>query len=90
MDPANSRAGAIVMQKSVFSRRHQRLQRALIDARREANLTQVQLAKRLRRPQSFVSDYERGQRRLDVVELLEITRVLKLDPHELIDKLQQR
>jgi transcriptional regulator with XRE-family HTH domain len=42
-------------------------------------LTQAQLAKLLRKPQSFVSNYERGQRRIDVLELLRIVEALKAD-----------
>jgi transcriptional regulator with XRE-family HTH domain len=45
---------------------------ALADARERAGLTQQQVAKRLRKPQSFVSSYERGQRRVDVLELFRI------------------
>jgi hypothetical protein len=47
-----------------------------------ANLTQQELAARLGKPQSFVSELERGQRRLDVVELLVISRALGADPLE--------
>jgi transcriptional regulator with XRE-family HTH domain len=66
--------------KSAFSRQYGRFRNALVDARRTARLTQAELAKKLRRPQSFVSKYERGQRRLDVVEFLDVARVLKLNP----------
>ena len=52
-----------------------------------AGLTQVQLAKKLRRPQSFVSKYETGERRLDVVEFLEIAKALSADPADLIREL---
>jgi transcriptional regulator with XRE-family HTH domain len=41
----------------------------LRSARRSANVTQVELAKRLGTDQSFVSKYERGERRIDVLEL---------------------
>jgi transcriptional regulator with XRE-family HTH domain len=54
----------------------------LAAARRRANVTQQELAGRLGKPQSFVSEYERGQRRVDVVELLAISRALGLDPLE--------
>jgi transcriptional regulator with XRE-family HTH domain len=47
---------------------------SLVDARRTAGLTQAALAKKLGRPQSFVSKFERGQRRLDVVVFLEVAR----------------
>lgn len=49
-------------------------------ARRTAGLTQVELALKLRRPQSFVSKYETGERRLDVIEFLEVAAVLGCDP----------
>jgi len=49
----------------------------LAAARRPANVTPQELAGRLAKPQSFVSEYERGQRRVDVVELLVISRALK-------------
>ena len=52
----------------------------LVGARRRVNVTQQQLAARLGKPQSFVSEYERGQRRVDVVELLVISRALGVDP----------
>lgn len=52
---------------------------ALAAARDRASLTQKQLARLLRKPQSFVSNYERGQRRIDVLELLRIVEALKGD-----------
>ena len=55
----------------------------LADVRRRANLTQQELAKRLGKPQSFVSDYERGQRRIDLMEFLFIARALKGEPLEI-------
>jgi transcriptional regulator with XRE-family HTH domain len=55
----------------------------LAAARRRANVTQQELAVRLGKPQSFVSEYERGQRRVDVVEFLVISLALDFDPLEL-------
>ena len=52
---------------------------ALAAARDRAGLTQAQLARLLRKPQSFVSNYERGQRRIDVLELLRIVEALGAD-----------
>jgi hypothetical protein len=77
-----------------FSRspRQARLQELLISGRAAAGLTQEELARRLRRPQSFVSKYETGERRLDVVELLEIAEAIEVDLSALIvdlTKLQQ-
>jgi transcriptional regulator with XRE-family HTH domain len=52
----------------------------LIDARKAGGLTQVELCSRLHRPQSFVSKYERGERRLDIVEFGEVASALSIDP----------
>ena len=49
-------------------------------ARRKANMTQVELAARLGKPQSFVSALEAGKRRVDVIEFLLIARTLGADP----------
>jgi transcriptional regulator with XRE-family HTH domain len=53
---------------------------ALAAARERAGLTQQQLARLLRKPQSFVSNYERGQRRIDVLEFLRIVNALNQNP----------
>jgi Helix-turn-helix len=55
---------------------------ALAATRRRAGLSQQELAKRLFKPQSFVSNYERGQRRIDVLELLRIVEVLGANPRK--------
>ena len=55
----------------------------LAAARRQAKLTQVEVAKRLGRTQTFVSEIERGERRVDVLELLVIAGALGTHPHDL-------
>ncbi|MBZ0217394.1 MAG: helix-turn-helix domain-containing protein, partial [Fimbriimonadaceae bacterium] len=57
--------------KSVYSEKYQKLLALLIEARLASSVTQQQLADELGRPQSFVSKFERGERRIDVVEFLE-------------------
>jgi transcriptional regulator with XRE-family HTH domain len=73
--------------RSVFTEKYDRFRSLMMGARKSANLTQAELAKRLSRPQSFVSKYERGERRLDVVEFLEVTKALGMDPANLIKQL---
>jgi transcriptional regulator with XRE-family HTH domain len=51
----------------------------LRQARIKAGLTQVEVAAKLRRPQSFVSKCESGERRVDVVELTEFARLYRED-----------
>ena len=63
---------------------------ALAAARERAGLTQVQLARQLRKPQSFVSNYERGQRRIDVLEMLRIVEALKGDPRRVFGDILRR
>lgn len=60
----------------------------LARARHDAGMTQWDLAKRLGKPQSFVSKVEAGERRLDVVEFVEIARILDLDPADAINELR--
>ena len=60
------------MSRSRSSPRHQRLGQLLLQARQAAGLTQIELAARLHHPQSYVSKYESGERRLDVIELMEV------------------
>jgi len=63
-------------------------QRALVtafrDARKQAGLSQQEVAKRLRRPQSFVSAYESGDRKIDVLEFIRIAKALGVDACELL------
>lgn len=59
----------------------------LAAARKEAGVSQDQLAELLQKPQSFVSACERGQRQIDVLELVRIAAALKLDPHDLFANL---
>ena len=56
-------------------------------ARRAAGLNQAQLAKRLRKPQSFISAYENGQRRIDVLEFIRIAKVLEASPATLFGEI---
>lgn len=65
---------------------YKKLSELLVTARGEANLTQVELSSRLKRPQSFVSKYERGERCLDVIEFGEVARALGLDPVRILGK----
>ena len=64
-----------------------RLRRRLLEARRARGLRQADLADRLGRPQSFVSNYERGERRLEVSEFIVIARVLGVDAAAVVAEL---
>lgn len=76
--------------KSIFSHEYELLRQSMIAARKEAQLTQAALAKFLKKPQSFVAKYENGERRLDVIEFLVVTRVIGVDSCEIIRKVEQQ
>ena len=76
------------MSKSLFTARHDRLRDLLVEARRNAGLRQVDVAVALGRPQSFVSKYENGERRLDVVEFVDVTHAIGIRADEILRELQ--
>ena len=53
---------------------------ALVRIRKEAELTQQQLAKKLDKPQSYVSKYETGERTLDMIEVIEVLEAIGVNP----------
>jgi HTH-type transcriptional regulator/antitoxin HipB len=77
------------MPKAIHSARQKKLTELLIAQRRQAGMTQAQVAKALGRHQPFIANIEKGERRLDIVELLDLADVLGLDLHALIDQLQR-
>jgi len=70
--------------KSLFTRKHTQLRKLLTKARKDANLTQTALAHRLGRRQAYISRIERGERRIDVVEFLDLAHAIGLDPGRFI------
>ena len=60
----------------------------LVEARNKAGITQAVLAERLGKPQSFVSKYERGERRLDIPEFIAIARALNRDASGLVRRIE--
>ncbi len=66
-----------------------RLLALLRQARREAGLTQVDLARRIGEEQTFVSKFERGERRLDILELRHICRALGMPLDEFALRLER-
>jgi transcriptional regulator with XRE-family HTH domain len=60
------------------------LLQALIQARKDAGITQVELAARIGHRQTFVSKYETEERRLDVAEYIEIAKAMGVEPYALM------
>lgn len=69
---------------SLRSDLYRRIIELLVQARKDAGVTQVELGKRLGQRQTFVSKFELGERRLDVAEFVTVSRAIGADPHEII------
>lgn len=76
------------MSRTLHSPRHLALKDFLIQKRKKAGLTQAEVAKKLRRYQSFVATVEGGQRKIDVVELLAFADAIGFDPREALKRVQ--
>ena len=75
------------MKNPTTGKRYEILRALLIEARKAAGLTQVDVADRLGRTQAYVSRYENGSRRLDVIEFFEVAEAIGFNPVTLLRKL---
>ena len=75
------------MAKTIFTDAHRKFVDSLARLRKSKNVTQVELSRRLGRAQSYISNIERGQRRLDVIEFAEIATALGEQPSSLYARL---
>lgn len=75
------------MTRSPHATAYRKLRAALAAARADAGLTQSEVAKKLKKPQSFVSKYESGERNLDVIEFLAVCRALAVPPALVLESL---
>lgn len=78
------------MDKSLRQKGHAALVALLRDLRLEAGMTQAQVAARVKEPQSFVSKYESGERRLDVLEVREVCLALGTNLTYFVRELEDR
>ena len=79
----------IKIKSEILSQR--KILRALLkQLRANAHLTQADLAKKIKQPQSFVSKYESGERRLDILELRSICTVLGISLADFVKKLEDK
>jgi len=75
------------MPKAAVDPRYEQLREMLIAARLEKKLTQIELAEKLAKHQVWVSRYESSNRKLDVIEFLDIAKAIGVDPCRLLRKL---
>ncbi|HEX8161988.1 MAG TPA: helix-turn-helix transcriptional regulator [Pyrinomonadaceae bacterium] len=77
------------MKKKVYVAQRDRLTTIMRELRLEAALTQTELASRLQKDQAYVSRYESGQRRLDILEVREICQALGIKFEEFARMLEK-
>jgi ribosome-binding protein aMBF1 (putative translation factor) len=77
------------MPRTIGTPRHYFLRDFIIQKREKAGLSQHEVSALLKRPQSFIASIETGQRRVDVVELLDIAKALGFDPQEAVRRLSR-
>ncbi len=68
------------MNKTIYSKQYKQIIDKLSTARENLKLTQADVANALDKPQSYISKIERCERRLDIAELIELSKIYKKDP----------
>ena len=78
------------MKKSLYSKEYLAFVNELYTVRIEKGLRQSDLAERLNVPQSFISKYETGERRLDIVEIKHICKSLGIRLIDLVERVEKK
>ena len=74
------------MKKSIWEDSYTKLRKELKKIRKKTGLTQIQLAEKLEKPQSYVSKYEIGDRNLDFIEVLNVCKACDVKPEDFMKK----
>lgn len=77
------------MPKTIHSERHRRLAEMLVKQRKASGMTQAEVAKAMGRHQPFIANIENGERRVDLIELIDFAEIIGFDIHTAIDQLQK-
>jgi transcriptional regulator with XRE-family HTH domain len=75
--------------KTIHTVRHAHLRTILRQIRIDAGLTQVELAAKLKVPQAIISNYERGERRLDLVELSDVCAAVGVSLSDFVKRYEE-
>ena len=71
-------------------KQYQHFLEILAEARDKTGINQRELSRQLKRPHTYISKVESGERRIDVIEFIEIARALEIDPTKLFSKVVQK
>jgi transcriptional regulator with XRE-family HTH domain len=72
------------MVETIRTKRHKQLVETIIAARKQADIRQVPLAKKLKRSQTWIARVESGERRIDVIEFLDLAEAIGFDAEAVI------
>lgn len=72
------------MVKTIYQESYQAFIKQLVLARKASGLTQMQVAEKLSKPQSYIAKVEAADRKLDVMEFVELCQAINVDPTTLI------
>ena len=75
--------------KTIHNKRHKKLVELIIHERKDAGIRQVQLAKKLKRSQTWIARLESGDRRIDVIELIDLADAIGFDAPGIVAAVQQ-
>lgn len=70
--------------KTIYQENYRKLISELITIRKTANLTQAQIAQKLQKPQSYIAKIENLERKLDILEFVQLCQILGTRPSEVI------
>ena len=73
------------MSKTIWTKEYAKFIKKLKQARLKAGLRQIEVAKKLKRPQSYISRVESGEYRLDIIEVKRFAKLYGKSMNELID-----
>jgi transcriptional regulator with XRE-family HTH domain len=74
--------------KSTYTEAYQLLLSSIEKARKKSGLTQADVANKLGKHQSYIAKIENGERRIDLIEFLEIANLISLNPHDVIQNIE--
>lgn len=72
------------MSKTIWTKEYADFIKKLRQARLDAGLKQIEVAKKMKRPQSYISRVESGEYRLDIIEVKRFAKLYKKDINDLI------
>lgn len=77
------------MAKTLHSARHRRLAELIVQQRLAAGLTQAAVAQAMGRHQPFIANIEGGDRRVDLIELMDLAAIIGFDVRDILDQLER-